>query len=110
MRSPSQIKAEIEDRLKKYLSKDKTGLRRAVLELFVRKSTLTVKDVFEKISEKFKTTYNSIASMVGTIASRLGILHTKKDVDNQLTVYELKERYRDLVLKILDYYPKPGGS
>ena len=45
-----------------------------MLSLFVRAKSLTVAQIHEKLAEKFSVSYHSIASMVGTIASKLGIL------------------------------------
>jgi hypothetical protein len=50
---------------------------------------------------QFAITYHSIASMVGIIASRIGILHVRRNAEGTNSVYELKEQYVDLVAKIL---------
>ncbi|MHC1625909.1 MAG: DUF2551 domain-containing protein [Methanoculleaceae archaeon] len=101
MRSPSLLKAEIEERLRRYLSRDKNGLRHEVLRLFVRMRSLTVREIYDYVKERFNVTYHSLASMVGTIASRIGILRVRKSVNNTTSVYELKEEYRDLLVRAL---------
>ena len=74
MLSPSDLRKEIENRLRKYLASDKSGIRKEMLSLFVRAKSLTVAQIHEKLAEKFSVSYYSITSMVGTIASKLGIL------------------------------------
>ena len=101
MRSPADLKKEIESRLKKYLSRDKTGIRHELLKLFLEIKSLRVVDIYENLKERYTTSYHSIASMVGIIASKIGILHVKKDKDNVNTQYELKEQYKDIVTKLV---------
>ncbi len=101
MRSAADLKKEIEMRLRNYLSRDKNGIRRELLKIFVRARSLTVAETHEKLKEKFSVTYQSIASMVGTIASRIGIFHIIKEKDNDQTRYELKEQYADMVARLV---------
>jgi len=101
MRSPSRLKAEIEGRLRRYLSRDKSGLRHEVLRLFVRMKSLTIREIYGRIRLRFNVTYHSLASMVGIIASRIGILHVRRQEDATTSVYELKEEYRDLLVSSL---------
>jgi len=101
MRSPGDIKRSIEERLRGYLSRDHTGIRRELLNLFVRIKSLTVPLIFEEMQQHYEITYHSIASMVGTIASRLGILHVRKPTEGNNCVYELKEKYLDLVTRVM---------
>ena len=44
MRSPAEIKSLIEARLKTYLSRDTTGIRREMLKLFLKIKSLTIAD------------------------------------------------------------------
>ncbi len=74
MRSPAEIKTLIEARLKKYISRDRTGIRRAMLQLFLKIRTLTIAQIFEELNKTFVISYHSVAAMVGIIASRIGIL------------------------------------
>jgi len=101
MRSPGELKKEIEDRLKSYLSRDRDGLRHEVLGLFVKVRALTIPQIYETLRKRFTITYHSIASMVGIIASRIGILHVRRNAEGTNSIYELKEQYVDLVTKIL---------
>jgi hypothetical protein len=100
MRSPSEIKRVIEARLKSYLSRDKTGIRREVLRLFFRINSMTIAELVEELQKQFSVTFHAIASMVGIIASRLGILKATRNADG-VNTYELKEKYVDLVVRIV---------
>lgn len=97
MLSPSDVRKEIETRLRKYLSRDKSGIRKELLNMFVKLKSLTVAQIHEKLSEKFEVSYHSLASMVGTIASKLGILSTRRSPDGTTGIYEVKEQYVDVI-------------
>jgi len=100
MRSPSEIKKVIEGRLRSYISRDKTGIRREVLRLFLRIKTITIADLVAELQKQFSVTFHAIASMVGIITSRIGILRASRSGDGN-TAYELKEKYADLVVRIV---------
>lgn len=97
MLSPSDLRKEIETRVRKYLSRDKSGIRKELLKLMVRLKTMTVAEIHEKLSERFEVSYHSLASMVGTIASKLGILSTRRSPDGTTGIYEVKEQYVDVI-------------
>lgn len=97
MRSPVDIKRKVYHRIRDYLSRDRTGLRRALLNLFIRVKSLTIPEIFEALRLHFSVSYHSIASMVGVIASRLGILRVKRNPNERISTYELKEKYVDIV-------------
>ena len=101
MRSAADLKKEIEMRLRNYLSRDKNGIRRELLKVFVRAKSLTVAETHEKLKKMFSVTYQSVASMIGTIASRIGIFHIIKEKDNDQTRYELKDKYADMVARLV---------
>jgi hypothetical protein len=101
MRSPVDFKSQICRRLKEYLSRDRTGIRRALLALFIRIKAWTIPQIFEQLKEHFTISYHSVASMVGIIASRIGILRVKRSVDSNNTLYEMKEQYVDLVSDLI---------
>lgn len=100
MRSPSEIKRVVEGRLRSYLSRDRTGIRREVLRLFVKIKSMTIADLVAELQTQFAVTFHAIASMVGIIASRIGILHAIKN-SNGVNNYELKEKYYDVVVRIV---------
>ncbi len=101
MRSPAEIKKEIEARLRGYLSRDRDGIRHELLNLFVKIKSLTIPQIYAKLQKRFSITYHSVASMVGIIASRIGILHVKRNADGTNTIYELKDQYVDVVTRTL---------
>jgi len=45
--------------------------------------------------------YHALASMVGIIASRIGILHVRKQQASPYAVYELRDEYVDVVTQLL---------
>lgn len=101
MRSPHEIKGVIETRLKNYLSRDKTGVRRALLQLFLRLKCLTIAEIFEILARKFSISYHSVAAMVGIIASKIGILHVTRSKEGTCSIYSLKEQYAAMVAVIV---------
>lgn len=101
MRSPVDIKKQIYRRLREYLSRDRTGIRRALLNLFIRIKSWTVPQLFEQLRLHFSISYHSVASMVGVIASRIGILRVKRTADGANAIYELKDKYMDIVTDLV---------
>jgi hypothetical protein len=100
MRSPQEIKRVIEMRLRTYLSRDKTGIRRELLRLFVRIKSMKIAELVVELQKQFTVTFHAIASMVGIIASRIGILRVTKNEEG-VSSYQLKEKYVDIVVKIV---------
>ena len=100
MRSPSEIKRLVEGRLRSYLSRDRTGIRREVLRLFVKLKSVTIAELVAELQSQFAVTFHAIASMVGIIASRIGILRAQRNSDG-IHNYELKEKYLDIVVRIV---------
>ena len=100
MRSPSEIKRVVEGRLRAYLSRDRTGIRREVLRLFVRLRSLTIAELVAELQAQFTVTFHAVASMVGIIASRIGILRAQRN-SYGIHNYELKEKYLDIVVRIV---------
>jgi hypothetical protein len=101
MGSREGIRREIRRRLRGYLLRDRTGIRREVLALFLRLRSLTIPRIYEVLTRRFSVSYHALASMVGIIASRIGILHVKKQQDSPYAVYELREEYVDVVTQLL---------
>lgn len=93
-------KGVVEGRLRSYLSRDRTGIRREVLRLFVTTGSLTIAELVAKLKRQFAVTFQAIASMVGTIASRIGILYATRTSDGVRT-YGLKEKYVGIVVGIV---------
>jgi hypothetical protein len=101
MRFPSEIKKDIEVRLTGYLSRDRTGVRRELLGLFLKIKSLTIPQIYESLRTQFVVSYHSVASMVGIIASKIGILRVIRNADGTNTLYELRDKYIDLVQRIV---------
>ena len=101
MLSPSDLTKEIETRLKNYLSRDKSGIRKALLTLIVTAKTVTVPQMHEALSKRFDVSYHSVASMIGIIASKFGILTLKKAKDSDLGTYEIKRQYISIVERVI---------
>jgi len=101
MRSPHEITEVIEVRLKNYVSRDTTGVRRALLQIFLRLKCLTIAEIFAIIARRFSISYHSVAAMVGLIASKIGILHVTKNREGSCSIYSLKEQYAGMVARIV---------
>ena len=100
MRSQFDIEQMIEGRLRSYLSRDKTGIRREVLRLLLRIRQTTIADILAELKEQFSVSFHTIASMVGIIASRIGILRVSRSAGG-VTTYELKEKYASMVVRLV---------
>jgi hypothetical protein len=100
MRSPSEIKRVVEGRLRSYLSRDRTGIRHELLRLFVKTKSLTIAELVAELQTQFAVTFHAIASMVGIIASRIGILRATRNSEG-VNNYELKDKYFDIVVRIV---------
>ncbi len=90
-------------RVTKYLMRDKTGIRRSVLKLFLKGKPYTTQDVFDGLKlEGFDVNYRGVSAMVGLMNTRLGILRI--DVKGDHNVYSLKLEYNNPVKLIMDNY------
>lgn len=100
MRSQFEIESMIEGRLRSYLSRDKTGIRREVLRLLLRIKQMTIADILDELKEQFSVSFHTMASMVGIIASRIGILKVNRNTGG-VSTYELKEKYAAMVVRLV---------
>jgi hypothetical protein len=100
MRSQFEIERMIEGRLKSYLTRDKTGIRREVLRLLLRSRQVTIAEILAELKEQFSVSFHTIASMVGIIASRIGILRVSRNAGG-ITTYEFKEKYAAMVVRVV---------
>ena len=94
-------KHEIEARLRKYLERDKKGIRRRLLEIFLHGEKYTTDEIFSKLSPYSDMNIRGISAMVGLMGSRLGILKTELGEKNR---YFIKTEYEELVRSILEEY------
>ncbi len=101
MRSAADLKHEIERRLKGYLKRDTSGIRHELLSIFIKTKSVTIPEVFEELKAKFTITLQSVASMIGTVASRIGILSVQKRNANSASIYVLKDKYTDMVRTLI---------
>jgi arginine repressor len=90
----------VEIRLKNYLERDGQGLRRAVLELFLKKHIFTTEEVYQHLKDSgYDVSYRGVSAMVGLMNTRLGIFRI--DVTKNHNVYSLKDSYKDVIRSLL---------
>jgi hypothetical protein len=66
----------------------------------VKTKSITIAEIVLELQKQFVVTFHAIASMVGIIASRIGILRSTRNADG-VNSYELKEKYYDVVIRIV---------
>jgi hypothetical protein len=90
----------VRNRLANFLLKDKAGVRKSLLKLFLQGKTCTTKYAYDcLIKQGFNVNHRGVSSQVGHMHSRLGILRITLTPENN--VYSLKENYwhiADMVL------------
>ncbi len=92
-----QLKLRIMRRLEVYLELDIDGLRKFIIEILLKVKKVTVDLLYQELNKKFKVSYRAIASTLGYIQSKLGILHAAKESYKTPIVYYLKEEYVDII-------------
>lgn len=94
---------KVRERLKNYLDRDETGIRKAVLDLFLKGDSYTTEDIYEYLRKKdFEVSYRGISAMVGLMNTRLGILSI--DVTGDHNLYSIKETHRAILGSVLENY------
>jgi hypothetical protein len=88
--------SEIMGRLVRFLDLDADGLRRFVLQSIVETREFTVASLHEIVSLRFSVSKKVVASMIGYICSRLGILHVIKRSYRSPKTYVLRDEYAEL--------------
>ncbi|MCZ7373053.1 MAG: DUF2551 domain-containing protein [Candidatus Methanoperedens sp.] len=87
-------------RLIRFLLKDKIGIRKSLLNLFLQAKSCTTIDVYDYlIKQGFDIDLKGVSAMVGQMHSRLGILRI--NLTNERNLYSLKESHLDNVKKVL---------
>ena len=87
-------------RLISYVSNDPRGVRRMVLKSFVHNGELTTGQVIAELRmQDIEVSPQSIYSMVGMLASRMGVL--KVSTDRKSRSYTVKEEYLELLRSVL---------
>lgn len=91
------LRLRIKRRLEVYLELDIDGIRKFILGILLKLKKVTVDLLYREINKKFKVSYSAVASTLGYIHSKLGILHALKESYKTPTVYSLKEEYVDII-------------
>lgn len=94
---------EVKRRLKKYLRRDDTRIRKTVLSYLLEKEKCTTKEVYEFLRKnKFDINERGVCAMLGLMNVRLGILGVElRKSSNQ---YFLKDKYREVLKSVLDNF------
>ncbi|WP_406661660.1 DUF2551 domain-containing protein [Methanolobus sp. ZRKC3] len=96
------IRSKIKRRLQKFVELDVNGLRSCILSTFLQVKEITVDQIHERITSKYDISRSAVASMVGYIYSKLGVLRSYKESYKTPIVYSLKEEYVDLIKNTLE--------
>lgn len=91
------LKVRIKRRLETYLELDIDGFRKFIIDILLRLKKVTVEQLYKELNRKFKVSFSAVASTLGYIHSKLGILHAYKESYKTPIVYSLKEEYEDIV-------------
>jgi hypothetical protein len=94
-------RSEILSRMVRFLNLDSDGLRRFVLESILDAREFTVTSLYESVSQRFNVSRKVVASMIGYICSRLGILHVNKKSYRAPKTYVLRDEYADIARAVL---------
>jgi hypothetical protein len=94
-------RSEILSRIVRFLNLDTDGLRRAILESIVEAREFTVVSLHESVIGRFNVSRKVVASMIGYICSRLGILHVNKKSYRAPKTYILRDEYADIARAVL---------
>ncbi|MHC1588673.1 MAG: DUF2551 domain-containing protein [Methermicoccaceae archaeon] len=97
----STLRLKIKERLEKYLEMDKSGVRSYLIKTLVKLKRFTVGRVHKVLSRRFPVSRSMVASMVGYIHSKLGILRARKETYKTPTVYYVREEYLDIINAVL---------
>jgi hypothetical protein len=91
---------KIKTRLMKFLIRDKKGIRKCLLRLFLQAKSYTTNEIYEcLIKQGFDVNYRGIYALVGQMHSRLGILHIYPTREHR--IYYLKENCGNIVEMVL---------
>ncbi len=91
---------EIEMRLRKYLERDKKGVRVEMLKLMLSGERYTTKEIYNELQSRgIEIKTRGVSAMIGLMSARLGIIKMELGNKNR---YFLKPEYTDLVVKVLN--------
>jgi hypothetical protein len=98
--SMKKIDDGVNNRLLKFLLKDKIGIRKSLLRLFSEVKSCNTVEIYDYlIKQGFNVNYRAVSAMVGQMHSRLGILRFNLTYEHN--VYTLKEDYFNIVKMVL---------
>jgi hypothetical protein len=95
------LRLKIKRRLEMYLELDIDGIRKSILDILLKLKKVTVDLLYNELNRKFRVSYSAVASTLGYIHSKLGILHAYKESYKTPIVYSLKEEYIDIIKSAL---------
>lgn len=91
------LRYRIKRRLELYLELDIDGIRKSIINILLKLKKVTVDQLYQELNRRFKISYSAVASTLGYIHSKLGILHAYKESYKTPIVYSLKEEYIDII-------------
>ena len=94
-------RSEVFSRLARFVDMDNHGLRKCILLTIVETRQFTVNSLHETVSRKFEVSKKVVASMIGYICSRLGILRVNKVSYRSPKTYFLRDEYADIARLVL---------
>jgi hypothetical protein len=94
-------RSEVLSRLARFVDMDNHGLRKCILLTIVETRQFTVNSLNETVSQKFEVSKKVVASMIGYICSRLGILRVNKASYRSPKTYILRDEYADIARSVL---------
>ncbi len=95
------LRYRIKRRLELYLELDIDGIRKSIMNILLKLKKVTVDQLYQELNRRFKISYSAVASSLGYIHSKLGILHAYKESYKTPIVYSLKEEYIDIIKSAL---------
>jgi hypothetical protein len=93
---------EIEARLRKYLERDRKGVRKKLLRILLQGEKYTTEEMFNMLHGT-QLNPRGVSAMVGLMGARLGILKTELGNKNK---YFLRSEYAELVRSILEEFER----
>ena len=108
-----KIDESAKNRLSKFLMRDKKGIRKSLLHLFLQAKSCNTVEIYDfLVKQGFNVNYRAVSSTVGQMHSRLGILRFY--LTNEHNIYSLKEDYLEVVKMVLTPFStwdsRPGGG
>jgi len=98
------VNEEVVRRLRKYLERDRSGVRKALLRIVLTGEKLTTEDIQKRLAEMgYELNIRGVSAMVGLMSARLGILKLEIGEKNK---YYLKKEYEGVVRSLLEEFEK----